>query len=339
MRYFVLFHFFCFSWLLGFAHDVTLKDSTNLFPICSATIYDVNGNIIGRSDMDGKIDLTKGQEYHVSHIGYEPKTFICDDRCIVFLHSTSYKIQEINVTAKKKKYYHCKVFFRSIEHVDSVLKYYMDGVREFIIDTRTKKVKAMNEEIYYYMSKNQAIAQKKRTSMIGDKYISLPYLEKNVLHEEVILDKKKYIESGVVYGDSIQIGKCEISNEKNEMVLSLDALYPKSSMVLNLFGYTQVMSKHNRTEIYRFNDLEIPNIFNLKSSNRYRHFTLTHKKENYIRDIDVEDVFFVVESRFTDTKELSSSEILKEDYKKFSVKYPMDSRIKNLLVNENQIQP
>ncbi len=338
MRYFIFIYFLC-CYILGSAHNVTLKDSINGSPISFTTVYDVNGNLVGRSDVDGNIDLTKGQEYHVSHIGYEPKTFICDDRCIVFLHSTSYKIQEINVTAKKKKYYHCKVFFRSIEHVDSVLKYYMDGVREFIIDTKTKKVKAMNEEIYYYMSKDQAIAQKKRTSMIGDKYISLPYLEKKVLYEEVIHDKGIHIKSGVVYGDVNPIGKCYIFSGKNEMVLSLDALYPKSSMVLNLFGYTQVLSKHNRTEIYRFNDIENPTIFDIKSSNRYRHFTLTHKKENYIRDIDVEDVFFVVESRFTDTKELSSSEILKEDYKKFSVKYPMDSRIKNLLVNENQIQP
>ena len=42
---------------------------------------------------------------------------------------------DLVVTAKMKKYYHCKVFFRNVEYVDSCMKYYIDGVREFFIDT------------------------------------------------------------------------------------------------------------------------------------------------------------------------------------------------------------
>ena len=94
------------------------------------------------------------------------------------------------------------------------------------------------------------------------------------------------------------------------MLLSVDALWPKSMLVMNLFGYTQVLSKYNKTELYRYDDFNAPCVFNLKSSNSYRHLTLTHKKENLVRDIDVEDVFYVVEYEYTDTKELSSSELV-----------------------------
>lgn len=337
MRYFVLVQF-CFCSLLGFAHNITLTDSINKSPISFATVYDVNGNLIGRSDVDGNIDLIKGQEYHVSHIGYERKKIICDDNSIVYLIPISYIMPEVSVTTKMKKYFHCKVFFRSVEHVDSVLKYYMDGVREFVIDTKTKKVKLRNEETYYYMSKRKDIAQKKRNFMIGDRYISLPYFERNSMYEETLNDKCKRIEGGIVYGDTAQIGRCEIVNEKNEMILSLDALYPKSNLVGNLFGYTQVLSKHDQTEIYRYNDLGSPTIFDIKSSNSYRHFTLTHKKENFIRDIDVEDVFYVVESEYTDEKKLSTSETLQEDYKKYSAKFPLNSIIQEQLVAEQQLQ-
>ena len=320
--------------LVGYAQQVMLADSITKNPVCYATVYDANGTVIGRSDMGGCINLQKGFEYHISHISYEPKSFVYNDDSIIFLSPSFYTISEVSVTAKKKKYYHCKVYFRSIEHVDSCLKYYMDGIREFFIDTKSKKVHYGNVETNYFMSKRKDIAQKKRSMMIGDRYMALPFLDKNTLYEETMRDKKRNIESGIVYADSISIGSYEIRSDNSEMLLSIDALWPKNSLVLTLFGYTQVLSKYNKTELYRYNDFDAPSVFNLKSSNSYRHLTLTHKKENLVRDIDVEDVFYVVEYEYTDTKESSSPELLQEDYEKYSVLFPLTEKIGEQLVRE-----
>ena len=184
------------------------------------------------------------------------------------------------------------------------------------------------------MSKRQDIAQKERSMMMGDRYMALPFLEKNTLYEETMRDKKRNIQSGVVYADTVSIGSCEVFPDKDEMLLSVDALWPKSTLVMNLFGYTQVLSKYNKTELYRYDDFNAPSVFNLKSSNSYRHLTLTHKKENIVRDIDVEDVFYVVEYEYTDTKKSSSSELLQEDYEKYSVLFPLTERIVEQLVRE-----
>ena len=337
MKYFILAQILFLTSLVGFAQQVMLADSITKNPVCYATVYDANGTVIGRSDMGGCINLQKGFEYHISHISYEPKSFVYNEDSIIFLSPLSYKISEVNVTAKKKKYYHCKVFFRSIEHVDSCLKYYMDGIREFFIDTKSKKVHYGNVETNYFMSKRQDIAQKKRSMMIGDRYMALPFLDKNTLYEETMRDKKRNIESGIVYADSISIGSYEIRSDNSEMLLSIDALWPKNSLVTNLFGYTQVLSKYNKTELYRYNDFDAPSVFNLKSSNSYRHLTLTHKKEDIIRDIDVEDMFYVVEYEYTNTKELSSSELLQEDYKKYSGMFPITERIKEQLIREESL--
>ena len=323
--------------LVGYAQQVMLADSITKNPVCYATVYDANGTVIGRSDMGGYISLQKGFEYHISHISYEPKSFVYNDDSIIFLSPSFYTISEVSVSAKKKKYYHCKVFFRSIEHVDSCLKYYMDGIREFFIDTKSKKVHYGNVETNYFMSKRKDIAQKKRSMMIGDRYIALPYLDKNTLYEEIMRDKKRNIESGIVYADSVSIGSCKVFPGKEVMLLSVDALWPKNSLVTNLFGYTQVLSKYNKTELYRYNDFDAPSVFNLKSSNSYRHLTLTHKKENLVRDIDVENMFYVVEYEYTDTKELSSSELLQEDYKKYSGMFPITERIKEQLIREESL--
>ena len=323
--------------LVGFAQQVMLSDSITHNPVCYATVYDANGTVIGRSDMGGYISLQKGFEYYISHINYRPKSFVYNDDSIIFLSPSFYTISEVSVTAKKRKYYHCKVFFRSIEHVDSCLKYYMDGIREFFIDTKSKKVHYGNVETNYFMSKRKDIAQKKRSMMIVDRYMALPFLDKNTLYEETMRDKKRNIESGIVYADSISIGSYEIRSDNSEMLLSIDALWPQNSLVTNLFGYTQVLSQYNKTELYRYNDFDAPSVFNLKSSNSYRHLTLTHKKENLVRDIDVEDMFYVVEYEYTDTKELSSSELLQEDYKKYSGMFPITERIKEQLIREEEL--
>ena len=337
MKYFILAQILFLTSLVGYAQQVMLADSVNKNPVSYATVYDANGTVIGRSDMGGYIHLQKGFEYHISHISYESKSLVYNEDSIILLSPSSHQLSEVTATAKRKKYYHCKVYFRSIEHVDSCLKYYMDGIREFFIDTKSKKVHYGNVETNYFMSKRQDIAQKKRSMMIGDKYLALPFLDKNTLYEETMRDKKKNIQSGVVYADTVSIGSCEVFPDKDEMLLSVDALWPKSTLVTNLFGYTQVLSKHNKTELYRYDDFNAPCVFNLKSSNSYRHLTLTHKKENLVRDIDVEDMFYVVEYEYTDTKELSSSELLQEDYKKYSGMFPIPERIREQLVRGEEL--
>ena len=338
MKYFILAIFLFLTRLMGFAQQVILADSITKNPVSYATVYDANGTVIGRSDMGGCINLQKGFEYHISHISYDPKSLVYNEDSIIFLSPSSYKLTEVNVTAKKKKYYHCKVYFRSIEHVDSCLKYYMDGIREFFIDTKSKKVHCGNIVTNYWMSKRTDIAQKKRSMMMGDRYLALPFLDKSTLYEETMRNKKRNIMSGIVYADSIPIGSQEVFSDKNEMLLSIDALWPKNALVTNLFGYTQVLSKQNKTELYRYDDSNAPSVFDLKSSNSYRHLTLTHKKENIVRDIDVEDVFYVVECEYIDTKELSSPELLQEDYKKYSEMFPVVEKIREQLVREEVCQ-
>ena len=334
MKYFILAQILFLTRLVGFAQQVMLADSITKTPVSFATVYDADGTVIGRSNMCGCIRLQKGFEYHISHIGCESKSLVYNGDSIIYLSPLSYTLSEVSVAANKKKYYHCKVYFRSIEHVDSCLKYYMDGIREFYIDTKSKRVHCGNVVTNDFMSKRKDIAQKKRSMMIGDKYMALPFPDKNTLYEETMRDKKRNIESGIVYADSISIGSCEVYPDKNEMLLSIDALWPRNALVTNLFGYTQVLSKHNKTELYRCDEFHAPSVFNLKSANSYRHLTLTHKKENIVRDIGVEDVFYVVEFKYTDTKELSSSNVLQEDYKKYSGMFPVIERIREQLVRE-----
>ena len=335
MRNFILIHLLCLCSLLGYAHNITLKDSVTNAPIFSATVCDADGNYVGRSDMNGNIDLQKGCTYHVSHICYESKKFICDDDTSIVMSPKSYTMPDLVVTAKKKKYYHCKVFFRNVQYVDSCMKYYIDGVREFFIDTKSRKVKAGNAYCHLFQTVNKDIIQKNRAFMIA--YTpGMAGMEKLSLYEETLKDKMKRIEGDFVYGDSTQIGRYEVYPDKREVVLSCDLLYPKPYKKLNLFGYKVIRTEDNCTEVYDADGTETPTIFDLKSSNRYRHFIFSHKK-HFTWDYDCEDMFFVVEREYTDTMEPTSNELMKLDYDKYYEMYPADEKTKGLLAGMEQV--
>ena len=129
-------------------------------------------------------------------VGFAQQVMLADS--IIFLSPSSYELSEVSVTAKRKKYYHCKVYFRSIEHVDSCLKYYMDGIREFYVDTKSRKCTSGNVVTNRFMSKRQDIAQKRRSMMMGDRYMALPFLDKSTLYEETARDKSVWVHSSIV---------------------------------------------------------------------------------------------------------------------------------------------
>ena len=83
------------------AKQVMLADSITKNPVSYATVYDANGAVRGRSDMGGYISLQKGYEYHISHIGYQPKSLVYNEDDIIFLSPSSYIISEITATAKR----------------------------------------------------------------------------------------------------------------------------------------------------------------------------------------------------------------------------------------------
>lgn len=329
MRNFIFVLFLFLGKLTGIAQNITLTDSLTKTPIFSATVCDADGNYIGRTDMNGNINLKKGCAYYVSHICYEPKKFICDENTSVVMSPQNYTMPDLVVTAKMKKYYRCKVFFRNVQYVDSCMKYYIDGVREFFIDTKSRKVKNGNAICRMFQTTNKDIIQKNRAVMIGF-FPGLAGMEKRSLYEEILKNKRKRIEGDIVFGDSTQIGKYEVYPDKREVVLSCDLLYPKSQRKLNLFGYKSIRSEDNSTEVYDADGTEAPTIFDLKSYHRYRHIKFS-RKEKFSWENDCEDTFFVVEREYTDTMEPTSSELMKLDYDKYYEMYPADEKTKGQL--------
>ena len=336
MRNFIFVLFLFLGKLTGIAQNITLTDSLTKTPIFSATVCDSDGNYIGRTDINGNINLKKGCAYYVSHICYEPKKFIFNENTSVVMSPKSYTMPDLVVTAKMKKYYHCKVFFRNVQYVDSCMKYYIDGVREFFIDTKSRKVKAGNAYCRLFQTENKDIRQKPKTFLTIEINPGMAGMGKLSLYENTLKDKRKRIEGDIVYGDSMQIGRYEVYPDKKEIVLSSDLLYPKSYRKLNLLGYKYLRTEDNLTEVYNAEGTDSPTIFDLKSSNNCQHITFSYKKE-FVWDVANEDMFFVVEREFTDAMEPTSNELMKQDYDKYYEIYPADEKTKNQLAGMKEV--
>ena len=336
MRNFIFVLFLFLGKLTGIAQNITLTDSLTKTPIFSATVCDADGNYIGRTDMNGNINLKKGCAYYVSHICYEPKKFICDENTSVVMSPKSYTMPDLIVTAKMKKYYRCKVFFRNVQYVDSCMKYYIDGVREFFIDTKKRKVKPGNEICRRFQIMNKDIRQKKKRVVMMEIVPGLAGMERQSMYEKIMTDEMKRIDGGIVYGDSVPIGRCEVYPDKNEIVLSCDQLYPKPYKKWNMFGYKSLISEHKCTEVYNADGTVTPTVFDLKSFNRCRHITFSLKKD-FVWNYDCEDTFYVVEREYTDTMEPTSYELMKLDYDKYYAMYPADDKTKRLLAGMKEV--
>ena len=68
MRNLILFLFLFLGKLALLAHDITLRDSLTNAPIFCATVCDADGNYIGRSDVNGNINLKKGCMLRVEEV-------------------------------------------------------------------------------------------------------------------------------------------------------------------------------------------------------------------------------------------------------------------------------
>lgn len=316
-----------------------LLDSLSLTPIANATVCDENGKVIGWSDEKGQINIHDGHEYYITHIGYNTKHISGADS--ILLSPKSLELSEVTVSAKKKRYCHIKIFFRDIEYVDSCMKYYMAGMKEFFIDTGNRKIKQGTEVAYRYQTSSKEVDQKNRTNVISDCHMTSPYLDKYCSFEEIQKDKKKSIKSTAVLGcdeDTVQIGTYISNPDRQEATVFFDHLYPKKDLTINMFGYTQELTEFKHTEVYDLRWSDTPTLFDIKAKSDYRHMTLAHKKEGFTRQIDINDDMYVVTRKYVDDIIFTPSEQMAEEYGKYREQYPPSEKAKESIGNMIEVQ-
>lgn len=277
---FVLLLVFC---SLRLSAQTELKDSGTMLPVTNAMVYDSCGTVIGHSD----------------------------DRGVI-------RLKNVNVESKRKKYYHFRVYYRTVEDVNSTLKYYNEGIADFLVTTKNGKAKRVRSYSSLFASDSLLALDIRRSFEVSDMHVGTPYFHSK--------PRRTTIDStGNVMLANHVIGSFVKREDAHEVIYSVDELYPKASIVLNLFGYHQVLDKFNSTTVFHDTGLGKHSIYDIKAFNEYRHLTLKHKKEAVTKDIDVNDYVYVIASEFSDDKKGNSfPKVTKAMIDEYRNKYPLE---------------
>ena len=324
-RYFIMLVFVLN--VMNMMAQTKIVDSATNLPVAYAIVYDSNGTVVEHSDESGMVNLNKGRKYSISHLGYKSyETNVFGGEKTIFMLPISYDLKDVSVEAKRKKYYHVRYYYRIIEDVNSIMKYYKEGFVDFSVNTKNRKVKLIGNRSRTYVLDSLLKLDVQRSFMVGDMHLGIPYLDSKSLYERIVSNKRNTIDdSGNVLCGTDIFGTYVKHEDSNEAVLSFDGLYPKQRKVLNLFGYTQVLDKFQNTEVFRDNNLGNHSIFDIRAFSAYRHFTLKHKKEAVTKDINVKDEVFMVCSEYSNEKNKNSfSAITSEILDEYRIKYPLE---------------
>lgn len=78
------------------------------------------------------------------------------------------KLQDVTISGKQPKFVRLKGYYRSYQHNDSLLKYYVDGIVEYYINLKNEKVYLRKYGCRYLRNKELISKDKKRAFMLSD---------------------------------------------------------------------------------------------------------------------------------------------------------------------------
>ncbi len=279
--------------------QIYIRNLSNNEGVPYARILNSNGMLIGVTDINGyipKLEFRDKSPLTIQHLSYiEKKVRQQDFNQDIFLEEKKIDLNECIVTAKRPDYLRLRTYYRSIQHNDSIVKYYEDGVIDFYIKVKNRKVVERHILAFREFQNETLLSkEKKRVNMVVDKYTYTPYLKNRSLIQD--LSKNKYdldINTGKISKDDIEVAIESIDNFRKIRSVSYDALAERGGeKVTSLFGFKTILSKHLLTENYVLNDDK--SYLNLLNSMRYRLLYYKHKKDPYLQRVELNDELYVL---------------------------------------------
>ena len=281
--------------------QITVLDEKDHSPVSFAQIINSNGAIIGATDASGKLsDLsTKDNIIFIQHIAYQTKEININKlakKKDIYLSPCIYNIDAVTVKAPKADYVYLKGYYRSYQLNDSCLKYYEDGIVEFYIPLKGKNVE--RKILEYRTLKNKGLTEKDkiRKFHVSDIHISLPYLEKKTLIQNV---KNKYqSEKDSANYIPLLFNNSPVGMIKKDTILKtcrieLDILATEKKQTLTLFGYTTRLAAGYDTETYKLKK-DYYSQTDLLNKKDYRKIYYKYKKDQKEQQIEVINELYIL---------------------------------------------
>lgn len=218
------------------------------------------------------------------------------------------KLQDVTINGKQPKFVRLKGYYRSYQHNDSLLKYYVDGIVEYYINLKNEKVYLRKYGSRYLRNEELISKDKKRAFMLSDQATFRPWPEGTTFIEEC---RKKYTiqdsaNIGYIKKDSQTIGRITTDSVSKCCTIEMDMVPTYDKLSHNIFGFSQEIVSDKFTEAYRLSDEDYYSFKNLIFQKTDQSYNYWHKKDSHKQLIRVVTELFITEQEYVDEKKKES---------------------------------
>lgn len=218
------------------------------------------------------------------------------------------KLQDVTISGKQPKFVRLKGYYRSYQHNDSLLKYYVDGIVEYYINLKNEKVYLRKYGSRYLRNEELISKDKKRAFMLSDQATFRPWPEGTTFIEEC---RKKYTiqdsaNVGYIKKDSQTIGRITTDSVSKCCTIEMDMVPTYDKLSHNIFGFSQEIVSDKFTEAYRLSDEDYYSFKNLIFQKTDQSYNYWHKKDSHKQLIHVVTELFITEQEYVDEKKKES---------------------------------
>lgn len=213
----------------------------------------------------------------------------------------SHTLQDVNVTETRPHYVRMKGYYRSYQHNDSTLKYFVDGIVEYYINLKNGKVD-LNKYARRNLRNNILVNQdRKRAFSYNDQGTFRPWPEGKTFIE---LCRKQYALKDSLGMQYIMLGDKTIGRitKSNTCQIEINLIPTYKNHTHNIFGFTQEDLKDNFVESYQLSPEDYYSFKDLLSQKTDKSYLFSYKKDTHKQLIHVITELYITEKEYVAKK-------------------------------------
>lgn len=308
----ILFFFINLNSIL-FSQEFRDQLSNDKIPILE--IYSDKGELIGITDLDGslsidlknKITSTDTKCLNLNNSFYKNRIIEINDfneKSIFLLSPMVNELKEVVISPQKNtnKYLVLKTYVRSLQINNDKIHYFMDGIVEYYISLKTKKVK-----IYFLSNRsfeNQSIKQLKEKGLtpVNFQITGAPnindFLNYNKLKEDYgFQEKEREIK---IFDPENNNSKGSFFTNENGGNLSLGIITNDNPKIMKGLGVENILLNFNIKSLFNTTTFEEVSSNSLLYFKETRIYEIKTKKDTKYQKIDATHEVFVLDYQFSD---------------------------------------
>lgn len=301
--------------LSSFVFSQEIRDKLSSDKISFVEIYSDKGDLIGVTNVGGifsidlknKIKSSKTEKLAFVNSFFETKiieTNDFNDGAIFKMNPIINELKEVVISPNKdkKQYLILKTYIRSLQINNGKIHYFMDGIVEYYISLKTKKVKIKFISNRSFENKSIKQLKEKGLTKIFFQITGAPMLNEFLNYNNLIENynfQKTDLEIKITSKDDNSV-KGNLFTNKNGTNLSLGFIPNDKPKVMKGLGVENTLENYNINSFFSTSNSDEIGFDDLMYFKETRNYKIKAKKDIEYQKVDVTHEVFVLDYRFSE---------------------------------------